>query len=70
MDTYPMPRIDDILDEIGQAKIITTLDLGKGYWQLPVAKEDCDKTTFVSPFGLLQFHTMPFGLCGALATSH
>ena len=49
MDTYQIPSIDDILDEIGQTKIITTLDLVKGYWQLPVAKEDCDKTTSVSP---------------------
>ena len=32
-DAYPMPRIDDILDELGQAKYTTTLDLAKGYWQ-------------------------------------
>ena len=32
-DAYPMPRIEELLDEIGKAKFITTLDLAKGYWQ-------------------------------------
>ena len=40
VDAYPMPRIDDILDQVGQARYITTLDLAKGYWQVPVAEED------------------------------
>ena len=68
VDAYPMPRIDDILDQVGQAKFITTLDLAKGYWQVPVAKEDRHKTAFVSPRGLYQFKMLPFGLCGAPAT--
>ena len=34
MDAYPMPRVDDILDQVGQAKYITTLNLAKGYWQV------------------------------------
>ena len=38
LDAYPFPRIDDILDTIGQANFITTLDLAKGYWQVPVAE--------------------------------
>ena len=36
-DAYPMPRMEEILDQVGQAKYITTLDLAKGYWQVPVA---------------------------------
>ena len=67
-DAYPMPRIDDILDNIGQAQYITTLDLAKGYWQVPVAPADVEKTAFSSPLGLLQFRTMPFGLSGVPAT--
>jgi len=65
---YPMPQIDDILDQVGQAKYITTLDLAKGYWQVPVAVEDPHKTAFVSSQGLFQFKVMPFGLCGAPVT--
>ena len=68
MDAYPMPRMEKILDQVGQAKYITTLDLAKGYWQVPVAEEDRHKTTFITPRGLYQFKMMSFGLCGAPAT--
>jgi len=46
MDAYLIPRVDNILDQVGQAKYITTLDLAKGYWQVPVAEEDRNKTAF------------------------
>ena len=64
------PRIYDILDQVvmGQAKYISTLDLAKGYWQVPVTKEDCPKTAFITPKGLYRFCVMPFGLYGARAT--
>ena len=68
LDAYPMPRVEDILDQLGQAKYITTLDLAKGYWQVPVAEEDRHKTAFITTKGLYQFKMMPFGLCGAPAT--
>ena len=64
-DAYPMPRIDDLLDAVGRAKYLTTLDLAKGYWQVPMNEEDQAKTAFSSPIGLLQFTVMPFGLSGA-----
>ena len=67
-DAYPMPRIDDILDELGQPKYITTLDLAKGYWQVPVNPQDHVKTAFSSLLGLFQFKRMPFGLSGAPGT--
>ena len=38
IDPYPMPRISDFIDQLGEAKYITTLDLTKGYWQVPVKK--------------------------------
>ena len=63
-----MARVDELLDEIDNAQFITTLDLAKGYWQVPVSKEDREKTAFVSPKDLYQFITMPFGLSGAPAT--
>ena len=68
IDTYPMQRINDILDQIRQAKYISTLNLTKGYWQVPVAEPDRENTAFTSPMGLFQFCTMPFCLCGAPAT--
>ncbi|XP_054875465.1 uncharacterized protein LOC129351003 [Amphiprion ocellaris] len=67
-DAYPMPRIDDLLEKIGWAKFITTLDLCKGYWQVPLEESSRPYTAFQTPAGLFQFTVMPFGLHGAPAT--
>lgn len=65
-DPYPMPRTEVMIEELAKARFITTLDLTKGYWQVPVASRE--KTAFVTPFGKYQFRRMPFGLTGAPAT--
>ena len=67
-DTYPLPRMDDSIDSLGDARVFTTLDALWGYWQVPVAKEDRDKTTFVSHMGSFRYKRMPFGLRNAPAT--
>lgn len=67
-DSYPIPRIDDSLRALGGANIFSTLDLTKGYWQVPVKEEDRPKTAFTCHKGLYEFNTMPFGLKGAPAT--
>ena len=67
-DAYPMPRVDDLIDRVGKSTYISTLDLTRGYWQVPVAPKGQPKTAFPTPFGLYQFNTMPFGLKGAPAT--
>ena len=67
-DAYPMPRVEDLIDGMGRAKFITTLDLTRGYWQVPVAEGTKHLTVFTTPFGLFQFRVMPFGLKGAPAT--
>ena len=67
-DAYSMPRVDDLIDRLGKSKYITTLDLARGYWQVPMAEESQPLTAFVTPFGLYQFRVMPFGLNGAPAT--
>ena len=67
-DAYPMPRIDDLIERIGRARYITTLDLCKGYWQVPLEEKSREYTAFQTPMGLFQFTVMPFGLHGAPAT--
>jgi hypothetical protein len=67
-NAYPMPKIEDILDRLGKAKFITTLDLCKGYWQVPMGTSSIPKTAFVTPFGLFECTRMPFGPTGSAAT--
>ena len=67
-DSYPLPRIDEYLETLGDAAIFSTLDCNSGYWQIPVAKADRDKTTFTCHEGCYRFKRMPFGLCNAPAT--
>lgn len=66
-DPYPMPRIEEMLDQLSGAAYITTLDLTKGYWQIPVEPSSQNKTGFALPFGKYEFLVMPFGLAGAPA---
>uniref|UniRef100_A0A669D934 Gypsy retrotransposon integrase-like protein 1 n=1 Tax=Oreochromis niloticus TaxID=8128 RepID=A0A669D934_ORENI len=67
-DPYPMPRVDELIDRLGNGKFLTTLDLCKGYWQVPLTDSSKDLTTFRVPSGLFRFTVMPFGLHGAPAT--
>ena len=67
-DAYPLPRIDDSLDQLAGAKWFSCLDLNSGYWQVEVDDADWEKTAFASRRGLYEFKVMPFGLCNAPAT--
>ncbi|RXN24948.1 hypothetical protein ROHU_005997 [Labeo rohita] len=67
-DSYPMPRIDELIERLGKASYITTLDLCKGYWQVPLDPSCKSYTAFRSPTGLYQYTILPFGLHGAPAT--
>jgi len=60
--------MDDCLDSLGDATVFSTLDCNAGYWQIPVAAEDRDKTTFTSHTGLFRFLRLPFGLVNAPAS--
>ena len=64
---FYMPRIEEVLEATGQARVISKMDLSKGYYQVMVCPEDRDKTTFVCHKGKYRFTRMPFGVCNAPA---
>ena len=66
-DAYPIPRFDESLSKLGDAKFFTTLNLGSAFWQVPLRKQDRDQTGFACELGLFQWKRMPFGLCNATA---
>lgn len=67
-DQYTVPRIDDALDCLAGSKWFSVLDLCSGYYQIPMAEEDKEKTAFLCPLGFYQFERMPQGITGAPAT--
>jgi len=67
-DTYPLPRMDNCLDSLGDAKFFSTLDCNAEYWQIAVAEEDKHLTSFTTHVGTYQCTRLPFGLCNAPAT--
>lgn len=66
-DAYPLPNQDDLLAALSRYRYFAKLDLKSGYWQIPIAPEDREKTAFVTQEGLFEFTVMPFGLCNAPA---
>ena len=67
-DGYPVLNVGELLDCLHGSTVYSTLDLASGYWQVMVSEEDCEKTAFVTKYGLYQWRTMPFGLATAPAT--
>lgn len=62
---YPLPRIDDQLDNLSGYKYYTSLDLASGYYQIPMSDASKHLTAFVTPDGHYEFNRMPFGLANA-----
>ncbi|CAM5125626.1 unnamed protein product [Eretmochelys imbricata] len=67
-DNYPMPRTDELLEKLGQAQFISTLDLTKGYWQVLLDESTKERSAFITHVGLYEFNVLPFGLQNAPTT--
>lgn len=68
VDTYPMPRVQEILDSLNNAKYMSSLDLKSAFFQIMLAKESREKTCFSLPgLGSFHFRRMPFGLVNSSA---
>lgn len=63
-----MPRVGELIQRLGWARYIYTLDLTKGYWQVPLSPQDKQKKAFSTPSGHWHYQVLPFGLHGAPAT--
>lgn len=61
-DKFPLPRIEEILDQLGRAKYFSTLDLKSGFHQIPLTEESKQYTALSSSSGHYEFNRLPFGL--------
>ncbi|RVW62197.1 Transposon Ty3-I Gag-Pol polyprotein [Vitis vinifera] len=67
-DSFPLPRIDQIVDSIAGQGMLSFLDAFSGYHQIPLSPADEEKTAFLTPYGLYCYKVMPFGLKNAGTT--
>ena len=61
-DAYPIPRLEDCIDHIGNAKFVSKFDLLKGYWQVPLTEMAMEVSAFVMPECLYRCWVLPFGI--------
>lgn len=66
-NSFPHPRIDELIESLEKAQLISMQDLSKGYCQVVLVPSTQEKTTFSTTSGHWQYWVLPFGLCGAPA---
>ena len=64
-DRYPLPNMMDFADRLNGCCTFSKINLRKGYWQIPMSKDNIAKTAVITPFGLYEFLVMSFGLRNA-----
>lgn len=67
-DGFPLPRVQDCLDAVAVSTLVSTFDLTSGFYQIPLKKEDIQKSAFVCKFGHFEMTRMPFRLNNAAST--
>jgi len=67
-DSFPLPRIDDVLDLLHGQKFFTTLDLASGYWQIEMDDSSKEKIAFIVDNNLYEWNRLSFGLTNAPGT--
>jgi hypothetical protein len=67
-DVFPLPRIDNIMDKLGNCQYFTSIDLKHAFWQIPMKESDKEKTSFICGNRLWQYRRMAFGLKNSPAT--
>jgi hypothetical protein len=67
-DVYPLPRIDDIIEQLSESRWFTKFDLKNGYFQVPISEKDKMKTAFATQDGLYEFNRLPQGLLNSPPT--
>ena len=64
-EVHPLPKVDDALAQLHDARVFTKLDANSGFWQIPLAERSKALTTFLTPFGRYHFNKLPFGISSA-----
>ena len=68
-DSYPLPRMQEMMESMVRAQFFSTMDLKSGFWQVKMLEKSQQYTAFtVGSMGIFEFLRMPYGLCNALAT--
>ena len=67
-DSFPLPRIDQLVDSLARHQLLTFMDAFSGYKQIRMTEEDQEKTVFITSQGLYCYKVMPFGLKNVGAT--
>lgn len=67
-DSFPLPRMEDCVDQVGSARFVSKFDLLKGYWQVPLTPRAREIASFITSTGIYSYTVMPFGLRNAPAT--